>query len=133
MRPARIEPGPGQESVWDYPRPPRVEAVPERLRVLVDGEVIAETTRGLRVLETAGAPVYYIPPEDVVAGRLVASPRRTVCEWKGSASYHTFVGPDGRRIDDVAWSYGTPSAGYEALQGYVAFYASRVDEAWVGR
>ena len=54
----RVVPGPGQESVWDYPRPPRVEPVPERLRVVVDGEFLAETTRGFRVLETAGAPVY---------------------------------------------------------------------------
>ena len=61
----RIEPGPGQESVWDYPRPPRVEPVPERLRVVIAGTTIADTTRGFRVLETAGAPVYYFPPDDV--------------------------------------------------------------------
>src|SRR6187549_4203254 len=83
----RVVPGPGQESVWDYPRPPRVEAVPERLRVVVDGDTLAETTRGLRVLETAGAPVYYFPAEDVRTSRLVASPHRTTCEWKGEADY----------------------------------------------
>jgi len=55
----------GQESVWDYPRPPRVERVPERIRVIVEGVTIAESVRALRVLETAGAPVYYVPPEDV--------------------------------------------------------------------
>lgn len=130
-RPARIEPGPGQESVWDYPRPPRVEPVPERLRVIVDGEVIADTTRGYRVLETAGAPVYYLPVEDVARERLVPSPRRTTCEWKGQADYHAYVGPDGRRIDDVAWSYADPNPGYEAIRGHLAFYAGRVDEAWV--
>ena len=95
--PRRIEPGPGQESVWDYPRPPRVEAVPERLRVLVDGEVLAETTRGLRVLETAGAPVYYFPAEDVRMDRLVGSPHTSFCEWKGGASYVTYA-RGGRRI-----------------------------------
>src|SRR4029079_19235820 len=79
----RVVPGPGQESVWDYPRPPRVEAVPERLRVIVDGEVLADTTHGYRVLETAGAPVYYVPPADVRLDRLARSERRTVCEWKG--------------------------------------------------
>ncbi len=131
-RPVRIEPGPGQESVWDYPRPPRVEPVPERLRVVIGGEVVADTVRGFRVLETAGAPVYYLPPEDVRMDRLVPSPRRTVCEWKGDAGYHTYVGPTGRRIDDVAWSYAAPKPGYEAIRGYLAFYASRVDEAWVG-
>jgi uncharacterized protein (DUF427 family) len=131
-RPARIEPGPGQESVWDYPRPPRVEPVPERLRVIVGGEVIADTPRGRRVLETAGAPVYYVPPEDVLASRLVAGHRRTVCEWKGEATYHDYVGPDGRRIESVAWSYADPNSGYEAIRGCLAFYAGRVDEAWVG-
>jgi uncharacterized protein (DUF427 family) len=128
--PERIAPGPGQESVWDYPRPPRVEAVRERLRVVVDGGVLADTTRGLRVLETAGAPVYYFPPEDVRLDRLTESGRSTVCEWKGVATYRTYVGD--RRIDDVAWSYEGPKPGFEAIRGYVAFYAGKVDEAWVG-
>ena len=87
----RIPPGPGQESVWDYPRPPRVEPVPERLRVVVDGEVLAETSRGYRVLETAGAPVYYFPPEDVRMDRLGPSPHHSVCEWKGDASYYQYA------------------------------------------
>jgi uncharacterized protein (DUF427 family) len=129
--PHRIAPGPGQESVWDYPRPPRVEPVPERLRVIVDGAVLAETTRGLRVLETAGAPVYYFPPDDVRWDRLAPGPRWSVCEWKGVASYYVY--DDGsRRIEDVAWSYPDPSPGFEAIRGYLAFYAGRVDEAWVG-
>jgi uncharacterized protein (DUF427 family) len=130
MIPERIEPGPGQESVWDYPRPPRVEPVPERLRVIVDGEVIAETTRGLRVLETAGAPVYYFPPDDVRLDRLTPSDRSTVCEWKGVASYRGLGGD--RPVDDVAWSYESPKPGFEAIRGYLAFYAGKVDEAWVG-
>jgi uncharacterized protein (DUF427 family) len=127
----RVVPGPGQESVWDYPRPPRVESVPERLRVVVDGAVLAETARGLRVLETAGAPVYYFPPEDSMTDRLTASPHTSFCEWKGTARYHTLVSP-GRRIENVAWSYPEPNPGYEAIRGYLAFYAGRVDEAWVG-
>jgi len=127
----RVVPGPGQESVWDYPRPPRVEPVPERLRVIVDGEILAETSRGMRVLETAGAPVYYFPPEDVRTDRLATSPHTSFCEWKGTAGYHTFVGA-GRRIENVAWSYPAPNAGYEAIRGYLAFYPGRVDEAWVG-
>jgi uncharacterized protein (DUF427 family) len=130
MIPTRIEPGPGQESVWDYPRPPRVEPVPERLRVVVDGEVIAETTRGLRVIETAGAPVYYFPPDDVRLDRLAPSGRSTVCEWKGVASYRALTGD--HRIADIAWSYEVPKPGYEDIAGYLAFYAGKVDEAWVG-
>jgi len=127
----RDVPGPGQESVWDYPRPPRVEAVPERLRVVVDGEVVAETTRGFRVLETAGAPVYYFPPSDVRMDCIAASPHGSFCEWKGSAGYHTYIGPR-RRIENVAWSYPAPMPGYEQIAGYLAFYAGLVDEAWVG-
>ena len=135
--PPRIEPGPGQESVWDYPRPPRVEAVPERIRVIVDGEVLADSSRALRVLETAGAPVYYVPPEDVRMERLVASPHTTFCEWKGDAGYWTYEGPasatgPGRRIPNVAWSYEQPLAGFERIRGWLAFYAQLVDEAWVG-
>jgi uncharacterized protein (DUF427 family) len=136
--PPRIEPGPGQESVWDYPRPPRVEAVAARLRVVVDGHVLAETTRGLRVLETAGAPVFYFPVDDVDMARLRPSPHTTFCEWKGDASYWTYEsverGPDGpvRRIPNVAWSYEDPLPGYESIRGCLAFYAQLVDEAWVG-
>lgn len=127
----RVVPGPGQESVWDYPRPPRVEPVPERLRVIVDGETIAETAHGLRVLETAGAPVYYFPPEDVRMDLLAASPHTSFCEWKGTAVYYALVGT-GRRIENVAWSYPAPNLGYEAIRGCLAFYVGRVDEAWVG-
>jgi uncharacterized protein (DUF427 family) len=100
--------------------------------VVIDGEVIADTMRGLRVLETAGAPVYYIPPADVQASCLVPNPRRTTCEWKGEAAYRDYLGPDGRRIESVAWSYPAPNVGYEAIRDHLAFYAGRVDEAWVG-
>jgi uncharacterized protein (DUF427 family) len=129
-RPIPIQPGPGQESVWDYPRPPRVEPVAERLRVIVDGVVLADTIRGYRVLETAGAPVYYVPPEDVDRTLLRPSSHRSTCEWKGQASYRSYVGS--RRIDDIAWSYDDPNPGYEAIRGFLAFYAVKVDEAWVG-
>jgi uncharacterized protein (DUF427 family) len=129
-RPVPIPPGPGQESVWDYPRPPRVEPVPERIRVIVGDAVLADTSRAYRVLETAGAPVYYVPPEDVDQTVLWPSGRHSTCEWKGQASYHSFVGA--RRIDDIAWSYDDPNPGYEAIRGYLAFYAAKVDEAWVG-
>ena len=82
-----VVPGPGQESVWDYPRPPRLEPVPERIRVVVDGVAIADTTRAVRVLETAAPPVYYVPPEDVRMDLLRPSPTSSQCEWKGAASY----------------------------------------------
>ena len=130
--PARVEPGPGQESVWDYPRPPRVEAVPERVSVVVDGVDVASSSSAVRVLETAGAPVYYLPPTDVRMDLLATSDRTTACEWKGEARYWSIVMPDGRTIPNAAWSYARPLPGYEAISGYLAFYASSVDEAWVG-
>ena len=132
VRPERVVPGPDQESVWDYLRPPRVEPVPERLRVVVDGMTLAETTRGLRVLETAGAPVYYFPPEDVRLERLQRSPHATVCEWKGQAGYWTYDDGRGLRIEHIGWSYERPLPGFESIAGYLAFYARLVDQAWVG-
>jgi uncharacterized protein (DUF427 family) len=129
--PFAVVPGPGQESVWDYPRPPRVEPVSERLRVVVDGVVVADTTGGKRVLETAGPPVYYFPRDDVRMDLLTPSPHRSYCEWKGSASYWS-LGIGRRTIPNVGWSYEDPSSGFESIGGHIAFYARLVDEAWVG-
>ncbi len=88
MKPTPIPPGPGQESVWEYPRPPRVDATARKIEVTFNGEKIAETKRALRVLETAGAPVYYLPPEDVRIAQLSRTGKRTFCEWKGWATYY---------------------------------------------
>jgi uncharacterized protein (DUF427 family) len=132
--PAGVEPvipGPGQESVWDYPRPPRVEPIPERIRVVVGGVEIASSDGAMRVLETAGAPVYYVPRGDARTDLLAPSSHMTQCEWKGDATYWS-VTVEGRSIDNVAWSYETPKAGFETITGFLAFYAARVDEAWVG-
>ncbi len=127
----RVAPGPGQESVWDYPRPPRVQPVPEQIRVVAGGLTIAQSTRALRVIETAGPPVYYVPPEDVRMDLMVPTPHRSLCEFKGEARYWTVAFP-GRVIPNAAWSYSQPNPGYEAIRNHLAFYAWAVDEAWVG-
>jgi uncharacterized protein (DUF427 family) len=117
------------ESVWDYPRPPRVEPSARHVRVVFGGGVIAESTRAHRVLETSHPPVYYVPLEDVVTG--VLEPlrgRTTFCEWKGIASYHDAIGADGRRVERAAWTYLDPSPGFEAIRGAVAFYPALMDE-----
>src|SRR5437868_3013061 len=101
MTPRRIEPGPGQESVWDYPRPPRLEPSTRLVRVVFHGEVIAETRRAYRVLETSHPPVFYIPPEDIKTKFLERSSRSSFCEWKGRARYHTLK-VDGKRSPDAA-------------------------------
>ena len=116
------------ESVWDYPRPPRLEHTPRRIRMVQAGVVLADTTDALRVLETSHPPVYYLPPARLNLSMLVRSgSRQSFCEFKGLAEYWSFAG--GRQ--DVAWSYPRPTPGFAALAGYLAFYASRVDECWV--
>lgn len=126
-----MEPSIVVESVWDYPRPPRVEAVSDRIRVIVDGVTVADSVRSLRVLETSHPPTFYVPPEDVRVDLLSPGSGRSVCEWKGVASHHSLTVGE-RRVQDVAWSYERPQGGFEALAGYLAFYPGRVDEAWVG-
>jgi len=117
------------ESVWDYPRPPRIEASRRRVRVEFAGEVIAETVRAVRVLETSHPPVYYIPPADVRRRFLRLSRRRTYCEFKGAAGYYDVVVGE-REARDAAWYYPEPRPEYEALRDHIAFYPGRVD-AWV--
>ncbi len=126
----RETPKAGQESVWDYPRPPRVEATGKRVRVIFNGVVIADTTNAKRVLETSHPPAYYIPQADIRMEHLKQTPKRTFCEYKGSAGYWKLsVGE--RTSEDVAWSYAAPNSGYEAIKDHLAFYVSRVDECYV--
>ncbi|WP_237481555.1 DUF427 domain-containing protein [Lichenibacterium dinghuense] len=131
MTPKRIEPGPGQESVWDYPRPPRLERVPERIRILFAGEVLADTVAAWRVLETSHPPTYYLPPGDIAAGALRPAGGGSVCEWKGRAAYHDVV-LGGRRAERVAWSYPDPTPPFAPIAGHVAFYAGPMDACLVG-
>jgi uncharacterized protein (DUF427 family) len=127
----REQPGPGQESVWDYPRPPRLERVVGRLRVVLAGATVAETSAGYRVLETSHPPVYYLPPDSVRPGCLHPVQGGSWCEFKGRASYWT-IEIAGRRAEQAAWSYPDPTPPFAAIAGFLAFYASRVDECWVG-
>ena len=124
--PRRIVPGPGRESVWDYPRPPRVEDSGKRVQVVCNGVTIADTTRAKRVLETSHPPVYYIPPEDIAMAHLTRTQRASFCEFKGRAGYYT-VTVGARVAPDAAWFYPSPAPGYESLRDYVAFYPGRMD------
>ena len=129
--PRAVSPGPGQESVWDYPRPPRVEPVPERIRVAFAGETVADSSRGLRVLETASPAVYYLPREDVRHEFLRAETGASFCEWKGRASYFSLEAA-GRTSERAAWCYAEPDPTYASLRGMLAFNAGRVDACFVG-
>jgi len=124
--PQAVEPGPGQISVWDFPRPPRLEPDTREVVVRWGAIEVARTTRALRVLETAHPPSFYLPWGDVARHLLERAPGTSWCEWKGPASYWTLV--DGqRRLPGVAWSYPQPLAGAEALADCVAFYAAELD------
>ncbi len=126
----RIEPQEGQESVWDYPRPPQLEPTAKRLRILFEGEEIANTVSGWRVLETSHPPVYYLPPADIRMEYLTKSTRSSFCEFKGMATYWSLqIGT--QSASDVAWSYEAPTADFESIRGYLAFYASRMQACYV--
>lgn len=126
MRPTRAEPAAGQESVWDYPRPPIVVACADHVQIIHGGIVIADTRSAVRTLETSQPPAYYLPVADVAVDHLRRTRSRSVCEWKGVAEYW-----DVDDAHDAAWSYPSPVAAYAVLAGRLAFYAQRVDECWV--
>ena len=119
------------ESVWEYPRPPRVEPSERRIRVELGGETIVDTRRAHRVLETSHPPVYYVPLEDIASGALVASGSPTTyCEWKGVAFYYDVVA-GGKRAERAAWTYRDPTREFEAIRDAVAFYPNAMDACHV--
>lgn len=130
MHPQRIAPQPGQESVWDYPRPPRLEDTAKHIQVIFNGVTIADTHRAKRVLETSHPPSYYIPPEDIQMQYLVPIPRATYCEWKGQGAYYTVAVAD-RRAENVAWYYPTLTPAFASIKDYVAFYVAPMDACYV--
>lgn len=117
--------GPGEESVWDYPRPPRLEDVPERVRIVFAGRLLAETDDALRLLETAGAPVYYLPLGSFDPAALVPLGTWTVCEWKGAAVYFDVKSGDAT-APGAAYGYPEPFDDqvpeFARLADYVSVY-----------
>jgi uncharacterized protein (DUF427 family) len=125
-RPAfAVEPGPGQESVWDYPRPPAIRPEPRSVRVLAGTRILADSNRAVRVCETGSPPTLYVPSQDVAMDLLTVSPTRSFCEWKGQARYFRLKDPAGPPTD-VAWYYPEPLAGFEPHAGWICFYPGRV-------
>lgn len=121
-----VEPGPGQESVWDYPRPPRLEPITKHIVITFGGVTLAETRRAYRVLETSHPPVYYLPPDDIQMHYLSPAPGGSVCEWKGAARYST-VSVGDQVEEAAAWYYPDPAPEFAPIRNYVAFYAGRMD------
>ena len=119
-------PKPGQESVWDYPRPPKVIADARRVVVRWRGTIIADSLAAYRVLETAGPPTFYLPPRDVRVDLLQLFPGASVCEWKGTARYWSLKASEPAR-ESVAWSYPSARPPYEIISEYYSFYPGRVE------
>lgn len=129
--PERIQPQPGQESVWDYPRPPRLESSSKQIQIVFNDTTIADSCNTYRVLETSHPPVYYLPPQDIKTEYLQpANSQRSFCEWKGFASYYNLQVKD-RQVVNAAWYYPEPNANFAAIKNYVAFYPSKMDGCYV--
>ncbi|SDB82697.1 Uncharacterized conserved protein, DUF427 family [Raineyella antarctica] len=130
-RPQRDPLLPGQESVWDYPRPPALRRCTERIRVVLGGETICDAPGAWQVLETSHPPTYYLPRESFRQGALGPADGSSFCEWKGMASYLDVHG-GGRTAARAGWTYPHPSPGFEPIAGHVALYAAAMDACFVG-
>ncbi len=126
----RIAPGPGQESVWDYPRPPRLEQTNKQISVTFNGELIVDSRNAWRVLETSHPPVYYIPQQDIKFAHLHPAQGGSWCEWKGQAAYFDIV-VGMKSAHKAAWSYPGPTPSFAAIKDHLAFYAGLMDRCLV--
>ncbi len=130
MKPNPISPKSGQESVWDYPRPAILQDTNKQIRVIFNDIVLAETNKAKRVLETSHPPGYYIPSEDIKLEHLIATPKKSWCEWKGLCQYYDISVGD-KYVTHAAWRYIQPSNNFVAIQEYYAFYPSLMDACYV--
>ena len=129
-RPDPLPTGAGQESVWDYPRPPRLELSSRIVVVVLGGVQVCRTDRAWRVLETSHPPGWYLPAADWLPGSLQPAAGTSYCEWKGVADYLTVVGGE-RRAERAAWTYPTPTSAFAGLAGAVAVYPAAMDACTV--
>lgn len=122
--------GPGQESVWDYPRPAICEPTRRHIRIIHKGQVLADTRAAWRTLETSHPPTYYLPQADIAMAHLTPNPRRSLCEWKGQAHYwDIMIGGD--QFSGAAWSYPSPTPDFAPIAGHIAFYPDPFDQCLV--
>ena len=127
---AQQHPGTAQESIWEYPRPPRVEDCFKHVQVVFNGMAIADSQQSVRVLEKGHPPVFYFPPEDVFVKTLAETAHRTTCEFKGEAHYYT-ISVGGRQAENAAWCYPEPAPPYTRIKRYLAFYPRLMDACLV--
>ncbi len=126
----KIEPKKGEESVWDYPRPPRLEKSSKEILIFFNGVKIAQTLNSYRILETSHPPVYYISPEDIRMEYLIKENETSFCEWKGQAGYYTIIVGEKKAVNS-AWFYPNPNCQFTGIKDYVAFYPGKMDECYV--
>lgn len=131
MNRKRIKPKPGQESVWDYPRPPAIEPVTEHLKIVFQGQEVANSNQSFRILETSHPPTYYLPFYAFGEGTLIPTDRTSFCEFKGEAIYY-HVRSGNKIAEFAAWGYPKPNKRFAALQNHVSVYASRMEACYVG-
>ncbi len=130
MRPRPDPAGPGQESVWDYPRPAVAQPTIARIVIEHRGVIVADTIRAVRTLETSHPPSYYIPPDDIAPNILRRAGGGSFCEWKGSGTYWDVI-VSGVTLPRVGWSYASPTSSFVTLRDHVAFYAAPFDRCTV--
>jgi uncharacterized protein (DUF427 family) len=111
----------GQESVWDYPRPPAYVPDQRPVAVYADATLFAETSHSIRALETGSPPAFYLPPDSVRSELLIQSPQRTFCEWKGEAEYFDVSGSAGC-IRNAVWRYPQAQDDAAIIAGWYACY-----------
>ena len=121
-----IEPGPNEESVWDYPRPPICVVDDREVIVQHEGIIVAKSNRAIRVLETASPPTFYLPPQDVDQKILQKGAGSSFCEWKGAATYWSVI-VSGQKLANVGWSYESPTPRFAEIAGYVSFYPGKLE------
>ena len=126
----RVKPKAGQESVWDYPRPPKLETYSGHIRIVFNGEIILDTNNALRILETSHPPTYYLPVTDFKKDVLVNNQATSFCEFKGVASYYD-IQVKGKTAEKSAWYYPNPNTMYLPLKDHVAVYAHLMDQCIV--
>lgn len=130
MTKQRIKPGPGQESVWDYPRPPAIEHFKGHLRIILNAQVILDSNSSYRILETSHPPTYYIPMGDFVEGVLIKTSGSSYCEWKGMAEYYNLVSGD-KLIRKCAWGYPNPNSRFAQIKDHISVYAHMMEACFV--
>lgn len=130
MSKQRIKPLPGQESVWDYPRPPAIEPFNGHLRIVLNREVILDSSNSYRILETSHPPTYYIPIADFKRGAVIKASGSSFCEWKGSAEYYNLESGD-KIVRKCAWGYPNPNSRFAQVKDHISVYAHLMEACYV--